>query len=184
MTFPPRAVFKDQVLGAELDPQHDPDTLTTGLQANESRQGEGWQEKTLRCTDHSVHRRFRTPLPCAQMLTSCHNPLRAQTTPIIIPPSSERGGEPPRDPPSLIGWFRRANPSSSLSLAKTGGKLLDWPGGVVTSRGPPLTQSGKSDWPGDGHLTRCTLIGRGPPRGSSLNSAHHDVGQSTVKEAK
>ena len=38
MTFPPHAVFKDQVLRAELDPQHDPDdpdALTTGLQANE-----------------------------------------------------------------------------------------------------------------------------------------------------
>ena len=34
LTFPPRAVFKDQVLRAELDPQHDPDALTTGLQAN------------------------------------------------------------------------------------------------------------------------------------------------------
>ena len=35
LTFLPHAVFKDQVLGAELDPQDDPDALTTGLQANE-----------------------------------------------------------------------------------------------------------------------------------------------------
>ena len=37
------------------------------------RQGESWQ-KTLRCTDHSMHRCFCTPPPCAQMFTSCQNP--------------------------------------------------------------------------------------------------------------
>ena len=30
----------------------------------------------------------------------------------------------------------------------------------------------ESDWLSGGHLTRSTLIGRGPPRGSSLNSAY------------
>ena len=40
----------------------------------QSQQGESWQEKTLHCTDHSVRRRFRTPPPCAQMLTWCQNP--------------------------------------------------------------------------------------------------------------
>uniref|UniRef100_A0A8C4PW41 Carboxypeptidase X, M14 family member 2 n=1 Tax=Eptatretus burgeri TaxID=7764 RepID=A0A8C4PW41_EPTBU len=34
-----------------------------------------------------------------------------------------------------------------------------------------------SDWLSGSHLTRSTLIGQGPPRGSSLNSAHHGVGQ-------
>ena len=70
-----------------------------------------------------------------------------------------------------LASFGTQKPSPSLSLAKTGGKPLDWPGGVVTSLGPPFTESGKSDWPSDGHPTRCTPIGRGPPRGSSPNSA-------------
>jgi len=34
-----------------------------------------------------------------------------------------------------------------------------------------LTVAG-SDWLSSGHPTRSTLIGRGQPRGSSLNSAH------------
>ena len=70
-----------------------------------NRQGESWQEKTLRCPDHSVRRRFCTPPPCAQMFTSCQNPQNpcanflpepeppcAQTVPIIKPPSSEGAG--------------------------------------------------------------------------------------------
>ena len=54
-----------------------------------SRQGEGWQEKTLHCTAHSVRRRFRTQPPCAQMLTSCQNPhpsffvLRRERPPFV-----------------------------------------------------------------------------------------------------
>ena len=102
--------------------------------------GESWQEKTLCCTDHFVRRRFRTPPPCAQMLTSCKNsePPNAQTAPIIIPPSSERGwGAPPRDPPSLTGWFWHANCSSSLSLASFGTQialhLSHWPKRAASS---------------------------------------------------
>ena len=72
----------------------------------------------------------------AQTFTSCQNsqnPPNTQTAPIIISPSLEGG--PPYDPPSLTGQFWHANRSSPLSLAKTGGKLLDWPGGMVTSCG-------------------------------------------------
>ena len=120
LTFPPRAVFKDKVLGAELDPQHDPDTLTTGLQANESRQGEGWPEKSLSAPTTPRADRFFLPEPPTrtQMLTSCQNKsFCAQTGPIIIPPSLEGGGAP-RDPPSLTGWFWRAELLVALPLAQ------------------------------------------------------------------
>ena len=110
-------------------------------------------------------------------------------------PSSE-AGVPPRDPPSLTGWFWRAkslfvsltghfwraNRSSSLPLAKTSGKLLDWPGVVVTSCGALSSCRGISL---AGRRSPHSLhpFCRGP-RGSSLNSAHHDVGNSEAKEAK
>ena len=47
-------------------------------------------------------------------------------------PSSEGVGLLATLPLSLAG-FGAQNRSSSLSLAKTGGTLLDWPGGVVRS---------------------------------------------------
>ena len=129
---------------------------------------------------------------------------KAKQSALLFPRPPRRGGggglPPPRfSPPDgrvrriprrpVTGQFWRPYRSPSLSLAKTGGKPFDWPGGVVTSHGPPLTQLGKSDWPSDGHVTRCIPIGREPPRCSSLNSAlvrdrtHGDngVGQSEVK---
>ena len=46
------------------------------------------------------------------------------------------GGTPPPSPLSLTGRFWRAESLVTLSLAKTSGKSVDWPGGVVTSHGP------------------------------------------------
>ena len=82
-------------------------------------------------------------------LPELSEPPNAQTAPIIIPPSAEGGGGASSRPSlshwqvlarkslvvSLTGPFWCANRSSSLPLAKTGGKLLDWPRIVVTSRG-------------------------------------------------
>ena len=134
-----------------------PSTIQT-IQANEVGRakagGRGpFLAPTTPCADA-----FRTHSPCAQMFTllartrktartSCQNQnndecadrtrprttTNAQTAPIIIPPSSEGGRLLATLPLSLAG-FGTQNRSSSLSLAKPGGKLLDWPGGVVTSR--------------------------------------------------
>ena len=67
------------------------------------------------------------------------------------------GGTAQPAPLSLTGRFWRAQSLVALSLAKTSGKSVDWPGGVVTSRGPPSS----------------------PSRGSSLNSAHQ-TGRATL----
>ena len=55
----------------------------------------------------------------------------------LIHPVPEEG----TPPLSLIGRFWRAESLVALSLAKTSGKSVDWPGGVVTSRGPPFSPS-------------------------------------------
>ena len=90
-------------------------------------------------------------------------------------------GTPLPSPLSLTGRFWRAESLVALSFAKTSGKSVDWSGGHGDVTQTAFFTVTGSDWLSGGHLTRSTLIGRGPPRGSSLNSAHHGVGQSEVK---
>ena len=84
----------------------------------------------------------------------------------------------------LIGWFWHAESLFAFPNGQNERQVrrLARGRGDVT-RTAFLTVAG-SDWLSGGHLIRSTLIGRGPPRGSSLNSAHHGhhgVGQSEVK---
>ena len=97
---------------------------------------------------------------------------------------------PPRSP--SLDSFGTQNALVALSLAKTGAKAVDWTGVVVTAVRWTALQTGRGTlscvgcghWTTAEELARISLIGREPPRGSSLNSAHHGchgVGQSEVK---
>ena len=151
-TFPPRAVFdetsepgRDQPSVVELRPVPEMSSeRPDATRARDDQRASGSDDQIMSATgsDQSLYDDKNDDQPDDHQGHD-NDQDKSAPSPIaraLIHPVS-RGGEGGggMSPPSLTGPFGHAESLDALSLAKTSGKSIDWPGGVVTSRRPPFS---------------------------------------------